>query len=145
MEAVNKHLEMTNDDKIRIQNNLDQMKEEWKKIEIYREEWKKVEEHNQKIHGQILKIVMEEGEDSPNISKLSMELMAPSVEAVFGIESGQTKISQLIEENKNILKSEPTYPEFNLSKKLIIYIILNILFWGIALYLLFFGPSLRKF
>ena len=98
-----------------------------------------IEEYNQKID-------LEE-ENS------SMELMTPSIEATSGIKQGEIKIKKLIDENMNIIRgrtdkletSNQTFTSYNLSKDTITLIILNILLWGIVLYLVFFGPTLRLF
>ena len=134
-----KDTDLPENDKNKIQKNLEEMENIWKGVEIYQQECEKVEEYNQKID-------LEE-ENS------SMELMTPSIEATSGIKQGEIKIKKLIDENMNIIRgrtdkletSNQTFTSYNLSKDTITLIILNILLWGIALYLLFFGPTLRLF
>jgi hypothetical protein len=134
-----KDTDLPENDKNKIQKNLEEMENIWKGVEIYQQECEKVEEYNQKID-------LEE-ENS------SMELMTPSIEATSGIKQGEIKIKKLIDENMNIIRgrtdkletSNQTFTSYNLSKDTITLIILNILLWGIVLYLVFFGPTLRLF
>lgn len=132
-------MNLSENNKTRIQNNLDQMEQEWKKIEIYQQEWEKVKQHNQKIQDQI--DLLEEEQD---IYKLSTFLMTPSLEATHGIEDGQKKIKQLVKQNMDIVRGN-NQVKTGLSNNVIFLTIINILIWGIVLYLLFFGPSLTKF
>ncbi len=139
-------MDLPGEEKSKVENNLDQMEQIMREMKVFQDEWKKVEEYNNKIQEQS-KVTLEEGEqegeNSPKIAKLSMELMTPSVEATLGIQTGKNRIKELVEQNMEIVRKNRNQDGFDLSNHTVTLIILNILIWGIVLYLLFFGPRLR--
>jgi hypothetical protein len=108
-----KNMTLPENDKQIIFDNCDQIIELLKERQIYLDEWNAVNKWNQDIEDQIRIVVEKEGENSPNLSRLTNQVAVPSFEATMNIGSVNDKIKDLVDKSKKIVddfeKKDPTF------------------------------------
>ena len=171
--SVIENFDVDEEKKKMMYENCDQISDLLDRLNIFRMEVKKVGEYNQKIKDQVDKLVKTGENNTVNISYLTTQLMDPSPEAENGININRERIEELVMQNIRLKNGENPKGKEEIEKKnfrrvtfsenvevrefekddtkrsipysptVIVLIFINLIFWMIVFYLIFFGPKLR--